>query len=164
MDCLNAADQTQRIAVLADAVTVLSSATTAVYIDAGHSTWKTSTVMAQRLNSVNVSKARGFSLNVSNFLPTEGETTYGADIATQLGGSHFVIDTSRNGLGTNGQWCNPLGRALGAQATGTTTNPTVAAYLWVKSSGKSDGTCNGGPAAGTFWPDYALGLAQRAAY
>ena len=164
MDCLNAADQAQRIAVLADAVTVLSSATTAVYIDAGHSTWKTSTVMAQRLNSVNVSKARGFSLNVSNFLPTEGETTYGVDIATQLGGSHFVIDTSRNGLGTNGQWCNPLGRALGVQATVTTTDPTVDAYLWVKSPGKSDGTCNGGPAAGTFWPDYALGLAQRAAY
>jgi endoglucanase len=30
--------------------------------------------------------------------------------------------------------------------------------------GFSDGTCNGGPAAGTWWPDYALGLAERAAW
>jgi hypothetical protein len=30
--------------------------------------------------------------------------------------------------------------------------------------GESDGTCNGGPAAGQWWADYALGLAKRAAY
>ena len=40
----------------------------------------------------------------------------------------------------------------------------VDAYLWVKRPGESDGTCNGGPAAGgcAWSPDYALGLAQRA--
>jgi len=32
----------------------------------------------------------------------------------------------------------------------------------VKHPGESDGTCNGGPTAGTFWTDYAIGLAQRA--
>ena len=35
------------------------------------------------------------------------------------------------------------------------------AYLWVKRPGESDGPCNGGPSAGQWWPEYALGLAQR---
>ncbi|GFM99478.1 hypothetical protein Sfulv_42890 [Streptomyces fulvorobeus] len=36
------------------------------------------------------------------------------------------------------------------------------AYLWIKRPGDSDGTCRGGPSAGTWWPEYALGLAERA--
>lgn len=56
------------------------------------------------------------------------------------------------------------GRALGARSTGLTGDPAVDAYLWIKNPGEPDGTCNGGPAAGQWWPAYALGLAQRAAY
>ncbi|HEU4535784.1 MAG TPA: glycoside hydrolase family 6 protein, partial [Polyangiaceae bacterium] len=74
------------------------------------------------------------------------------------------IDTSRNGKGSNGEWCNPSGRALGASPTASTGDPLVDAFFWLKAPGESDGACNGGPSAGTFWPDYALGLAQRAAY
>ncbi|MYR13850.1 endoglucanase, partial [Streptomyces sp. SID724] len=37
------------------------------------------------------------------------------------------------------------------------------AYLWIKRPGDSDGTCRGGPPAGDWWPEYALGLARRAA-
>ena len=40
----------------------------------------------------------------------------------------------------------------------------IAPFLWIKRPGESDGPCHGGPAAGTWWPEYALGLAQRAAY
>ena len=36
------------------------------------------------------------------------------------------------------------------------------AYLWVKTPGESDGTCNGGPRAGQWWPEYALGLSRTA--
>ena len=36
------------------------------------------------------------------------------------------------------------------------------AFVWIKRPGESDGTCNGGPPAGSWWPEYALGLAQRA--
>jgi endoglucanase len=32
------------------------------------------------------------------------------------------------------------------------------AYLWVKAPGESDGSCNGGPYAGAWWPAYALRL------
>lgn len=81
------------------------------------------------------------------------------------GSAHFVIDTSRNGQGPapDDAWCNPPGQGLGIPPTTDTTSPLVDAYLWIKDPGQSDGTCNGGPAAGTFWPSYALGLAQNAA-
>jgi endoglucanase len=46
--------------------------------------------------------------------------------------------------------------------TGTTTS-LLDALLWIKPVGVSDGTCRGGPAAGTWWLPYALGLASRAA-
>jgi endoglucanase len=32
--------------------------------------------------------------------------------------------------------------------------------LWIKRPGESDGTCNGGPPAGTFWDAYAIGLVR----
>jgi endoglucanase len=38
------------------------------------------------------------------------------------------------------------------------------ALLWIKAPGESDGSCAGGPAAGVWWPAYALGLARRAAF
>lgn len=100
--------------------------------------------------------------------------------------THFVLDTSRNGLGNwtppagkytgdPQDWCNPPGRALGLRPTTRTGQPLVDALLWVKRPGESDGQCTRGtagpqdpeygiddPAAGEWWPDYALGLAQRA--
>lgn len=165
LSCLSAADQTTRLALLSDAVTVLSSLPGVhVYLDGGHAGWQPVSVIAARLAQANVAAAAGFSLNVSNFDATAGETTYGQSISAALGGKHFVIDTSRNGVGGDGQWCNPSGRALGARPTAATGNPLVDALLWIKTPGQSDGTCNGGPSAGTWWPAYALGLAQRAAY
>ena len=57
-------------------------------------------------------------------------------------------------------WCNPPGRALGETPTTKTGNPRVDAYLWVKRPGESDGACGrGAPAAGQWWPQYALELA-----
>ncbi|NEE07199.1 glycoside hydrolase family 6 protein, partial [Streptomyces sp. SID7499] len=75
------------------------------------------------------------------------------------------IDTSRNGNGpyTGGDpaesWCNPPGRALGEAPTTQTGDERVDAYLWIKRPGESDGDCKGGPKAGAWWPEYALGLA-----
>jgi endoglucanase len=36
------------------------------------------------------------------------------------------------------------------------------AYLWVKVPGESDGPCNGGPPAGSWWQEYALEIASNA--
>jgi endoglucanase len=165
IDCLSGADQQTRLGLLADAVSVLSSHPgTSVYLDAGHSHWQSVSTMASRLKSAGVDRAQGFSLNVSNFNTTSDERAYGDSLSAAVGGKHFVIDTSRNGLGSNGEWCNPPGRALGDRPTASTGDPLADAYFWIKRPGESDGTCNGGPPAGQWWADYALGLAQRAAY
>ena len=166
MDCLTAADQQTRVALLADAARVLSAhAGTYVYIDAGHDAWQPVSVMATRLKQAGVADAQGFSLDVSNFRAQAGLVSYGQQVAAAIGVAHFVIDTSRNGLGpaADGSWCNPPGRALGARP-GTPADYRLDWDLWVKRPGESDGTCNGGPAAGVFWPAYADGLAQRAAW
>jgi endoglucanase len=120
-------------------------------------------------------------------LNTSGENLRYADTT---GTTHFVIDTSRNGLGpwhypssyasdaAALDWCNPPGRGLGARPTANAGTPLVDAYLWVKTPGQSDGTCNrngtavgspdpewGGivdPAAGAWFPQQALQLAQLA--
>jgi endoglucanase len=113
-----------------------------------------------------VADAQGFVLNVSNFVSSAENAAYGAQVAALADGKHFVIDTSRNGLGPapDGAWCNPPGRALGLRPTDATGVSRQDASLWIKHPGESDGPCNGGPAAGQWWADAALGLAQRAAF
>jgi endoglucanase len=166
LDCLPSSERSNRLALLSYAVRTLSAHShTYVYIDAGHSGWIDAATMTQRLRSADVADARGFSLNVSNYDATNVERTYGDTIVNQLGsGKHFVVDTSRNGLGSSGEWCNAPGRALGPKPTYMTYDGKADAYLWIKRPGESDGTCNSGPPAGQFWTDYAIGLAQRAAY
>ena len=166
LSCLSAAEQATRLSLLKDAVGVLEAqAGVSVYLDAGHSAWIGAADMAGRLTSAGIAQAQGFALNVSNYRPVAELVSFGKDLSTRVGGKHFVLDTSRNGLGPapDDQWCNPPGRALGATPrTSLTADPSVDAYLWIKRPGESDGTCNGGPSAGTFWADYALGRAQRA--
>jgi endoglucanase len=100
--------------------------------------------------------------------------------------THFVVDTSRDGLGPwrstvaypdNQDWCNPPGRGIGPRPTAATGSALVDAFLWVKVPGESDGSCNRGlsgsttdpewsgvvdPAAGVWFPAQALQLAQLA--
>jgi endoglucanase len=162
--CLSTTDRATRAELLDFAIRTLKARPlTHVYVDAGHPRWQSTSEMAARLTSVGIAAADGFSLNVSNFIATPDNVTYGKAIAALIGGKHFVIDTARNGLGPTAdyQWCNPSGRALGLGSSALTADPVVDAYLWIKPPGESDGTCNGGPAAGAWWADYALGLAQR---
>jgi endoglucanase len=135
----------------------------AVYIDAGHSKWQPVATMARRLRRVAIAKAEGFALNVSNFRATDEIVAFGTELSNRLNHAHFVIDTSRNGLGPKGaEWCNPPGRGLGAPPTSQTGIPLVDAFLWIKTPGESDGECRNAPKAGRWWPRYALGLARRA--
>ena len=165
MDCLSTADQQVRVDLLAYATRSLrGTGTVAVYLDAGNPGWQPAATMAARLAQAGIALAQGFALNVSNFVGTPENLAYGQQISALVGGKHFVVDTGRNGLGDSGNWCNPAGRALGARPTTDTGNPLVDAFLWVKAPGESDGSCAGAPAAGTWMPEYALGLAQRAAY
>jgi endoglucanase len=165
-DCLSSADVQTRYGLLANAVNVLAAAGASVYLDAGNAGWHPAADMASRLSAAGVGRARGFALNVSNFGTTAAETAYGDAIVAAIGGqAHFVVDTSRNGLGPapDNAWCNPPGRALGTTATAATGDSHADALYWIKIPGESDGTCNGGPAAGQWWRDYAVGLGSRAA-
>jgi endoglucanase len=164
LDCLPARFQDERYVLLREAVQTLKAGGAAVYVDAGNANWKQPPVMADRLRKAGIELAQGFSLNVSNFHGERENVAYGQALSRLVGGKHFVIDTSRNGRGmpivTN--WCNAPGQALGRAPTTQTGNPLVDAFLWVKTPGQSDGTCNGGPRAGEWWADYALALSKAA--
>lgn len=166
MDCLSQDDRERRMVLMSEAVTIFkANSATVVYIDAGHSHWVSAEDIASRLKKAGLAQADGFSLNVSNYYLTEDVLEYGKAVSALVDGKHFVIDTSRNGLGAvEGDpegWCNPPGRALGSTPTTNTGEPLVDAFLWIKRPGESDGTCKGGPPAGSWWAEYALGLAQR---
>ena len=149
---------------------------------------------------------------------TYSDQWYTANLGGAVPTTRFLIDTSRNGQGpldtgvygkppynqpaavvstlAGGSWCNPPGRGLGSHPTANTGVALLDAYLWVKTPGQSDGTCDaqGGvrawsyslytqpgwptaaagqatfdplwgltdPAAGAWFPQQALDLAQRA--
>jgi endoglucanase len=74
-------------------------------------------------------------------------------------------------------WCNPPGRGLGLRPTLDTGHALIDAYLWIKIPGQSDGQCTRSlgpvgtvdpewglvdPAAGQWFPEQALQLAQLA--
>ena len=139
-----------------------------VYLDAGNPSWITETdELTEPLRRSGVTRADGFALNVSNFQDNRTVIDYGRALSKALDNKPFVVDTSRNGSGPlPGQkdaWCNPPGRALGKPPTTRTGEERVDAYLWIKVPGESDGECRGGPAAGDWWPEYALALARNTA-
>lgn len=162
MDCLNAQGQRDRLTLMREAVQALKAQRAYVYIDAGHARWHPPEVMADRLKQAGIGMADGFSLNVSNYIANSLNIAYGERLSRLVGGKHFLIDTSRNGIGSQTQWCNPRGQALGVVPTTRTGHPLIDAFLWVKQPGESDGTCNGGPRAGSWWNEIAVELSRAA--
>lgn len=162
LNCAPESARDERLELIAYAVNQFASKAPSVqlYIDAGHPFWVSADEMAARLARAGIANARGFSLNVSNYVSTADNKLYGTYLSTLLGGKQFVIDTSRNGNGPadDRQWCNPRGRALGESSRLTPNNGLIDAYLWIKYPGESDGQCNGGPGAGQWWAEYAIEL------
>ncbi|MFF5717474.1 glycoside hydrolase family 6 protein [Streptomyces buecherae] len=167
--CVPAELRGERLDLLRHAVVTLSGLPrTRVYLDAGNAGWVPDPArLVPSLQRAGIAYADGFALNVSNFHTTRASEDYGQRLSRQLGGAHFVIDTSRNGRGPadddgpGDTWCNPPGRAIGQPPTTRTGQPRVDAYLWIKRPGESDGTCRGGPPAGQWWPSYALELVRN---
>ena len=150
-----------RLPLIRGAVDILKAAGLTTYLDGGNSRWLTPDQQASWLNQAGIAGAKGFFTNVSNFNPTQAERDYAGKLSSRVGWKHFVIDISRNGNGWTGTWCNPLGAALGANPQVITDGSKLDALLWVKHPGASDGTCNGGPAAGAWYESYALDLARN---
>ncbi|WP_193607660.1 glycoside hydrolase family 6 protein [Nocardioides lijunqiniae] len=147
-----------RLASLRFATRTLSRAGAWVYLDAGHSNYTPYDTRPAMLKSAGVAYARGISTNVANFRPLADEKAYATLMVRQLRalgvrGTRYVVDTSRNGASqpVAGDVINPTWARLG-------TRPRLAfqgafdGTLWVKNPGESDGTTNGGPAAGR-WCD-----------
>jgi len=133
-----------------------------IYLDGGNAHWIAAEVMATRLNAAGLQEAKGFALNVSNFYTTSQSTAYAAAVnaalLSQFGYTKpFAVDTSRNGNGSDGQWCNPYGRKIGAPA-GVISDSMLS--LWIKVPGNSDGPCGSAASspAGVFSPELALHL------
>ncbi|ANY08299.1 hypothetical protein AFB00_20745 [Pseudonocardia sp. HH130630-07] len=162
-DCRSAEQQDATEASLAYAAGTIKdgSAATKVYLDAGNSAWTSPEEMADRLTAAGVAEhADGIATNVSNFGWLGDETAYAKAVLGAIGspGLTAVIDTSRNGNGPagGGEWCDPAGRASGPEPSRATGDAQIAAWLWVKGPGESDG-CAAAP--GTFDPQVAYDLA-----
>jgi endoglucanase len=145
-DCFDA----KRATLLRRSVKRLAHAGHYVYIDAGHARWRSTGEMAERLLMAGIQYAQGFSVNVANRQTTKQSYQWGRELSDLLGRREFVIDTSRNGLGPpsdepdrDSEWCNPRRQGLGQAPTTRTTLPGLAALLWVKLPGESDGICGG---------------------
>ncbi len=157
-DCDGQAD---RPGLLAQAARILADAEGRVFLDVGNSNWKSPETMADRLAMVGTENLAGFATNTSNYNSTARESVWGKELATRTG-LPFVIDTSRNGNGApdDAAWCNPRGRATGQPPRIVDPEGPLVAMIWAKVPGESDGTCNGGPAAGVWWDEIALELAR----
>jgi endoglucanase len=166
LDCLSDEQRKTRVSLLNDATKVLKKLAPATwtYIDGGDGTWKSPEDMAGWLKEAGVANTRGVALNVSNYNNTKVVEQYGTKLTEILKNkyqikSHLVIDTSRNGNGSNGQWCNPDGRKLGKKPSLVSASNTDA-YLWIKQPSESDGDCGigKGTKAGQFSPKLAESL------
>lgn len=152
----------ERVHEVHTAVDLLAPTRATVYLDAGHSEWIAPTAMAGLLTRSGIASVRGFATNVSNYMDSAAEHAYAQQVSDLTNGAHYVIDTSRNGAGSNGEWCNPPGRALGVLPSAVLNQGAQDANLWIKQPGESDGTCNGGPTAGAWWNTRALALTTAA--
>ncbi|MBX6355086.1 MAG: glycoside hydrolase family 6 protein [Micromonosporaceae bacterium] len=161
-NCLTPAQQDETSASMAYAGKALkaASAQAKVYFDAGHSNWLAPAEMARRLVAADVAgSADGIATNVSNYRTTADEVAYARKVLAAVGAPRLraVVDTSRNGNGPRGdEWCDPPGRAVGTPSTTATGDGKIAAFLWVKPPGESDGCIAG---AGQFVPQRAYDLA-----
>ncbi|GGK79870.1 glucanase [Sphaerisporangium melleum] len=164
-NCMNSSQQAEVQASMAYAGKKFKSTSSQVkvYFDIGHDAWVGASDAANRLRGADINNsADGISVNVSNYRSTSGLVSYAKSVLSALGNGNLkaVIDTSRNGNGAAGsEWCDPGGRATGTWSTTNTGDSAIAAYLWVKPPGESDGCI---APAGQFVPQRAYDLAIAA--
>lgn len=144
---------------------------TVVYVEGGYSDSNSVAYTAKVLNAVGVRNIRGFFTNDTHENWTINEVRWATKISARTHGAHFIVNTAQNGRGpllnahptSEGveNLCNPPGRGLGIPDTTNTGFPYADAFLWTHPPGNSSG-CGGGPAAGVFWPQRGIQLAQNA--
>jgi endoglucanase len=175
--CLSRYGVAVRMHELLDAINVLTADCPhlVIYLDAGAADAVPAREIARLLNRAGVQKIQGFFLDSTHYDWPRKEIRYGDLISRLTGGKHFVVSTGDSGRGpliphdraVNGNevLCNPPGRGLGPKTTTHTGFRNVDAFAWLDNPGGSGGTCApGAPAAGAYWPAYALMLVHNADY
>ncbi|KAG1701945.1 hypothetical protein DVH05_010435 [Phytophthora capsici] len=141
------------------AVKALSAnANAELYVDVGYWTLeydsqrsKVVTVMKELATSGTL---KGVAINTSNYRSTSQLSQLCTNFQTAMGSKTMscIADTSRNYVApTTTDWCNVLTAGIGAPPTSETNVSNLDYFMWIKPPGESDGTCNGGPAAGSFF-------------
>jgi endoglucanase len=113
-DCFN----TRRAILLKHSVRRLANAGQYVDLDAGHARWRSTGEMAHRLLRAGIQYVQGFSVNVANRQTTRQSYRLGGSSRTSSAARHWA-PTARTGM------------------------PGLAALLWSKLPGESDGICGG---------------------
>lgn len=164
--CIKGASSVARLGMLEEVIGKLSKTNAKLYLDVGNPRWINFETVAQTLETMDIPDDVGFSINVSNFIPTKECVAWGNRLSHRLGSKRtYVVDTSRNGIdGYDGEWCNPEGMGCGIPSTEYTASELCDAYLWIKVPGESDGNKGNAPMAGQFYPRYAEGLVSRSPY
>jgi len=169
IECLARHRRKARLRNLAYGVRVLSKLPNAtVYVEATASDWQGVPTVTRKLRALGVHRVRGFMLNATHQDTVAKSLRYGLKLSRNLGGKHFIINTSHNGAGNYRRrgkvyTCNPPNVAAGKRPTTTTIHAKVDAYMWVERPGYSNGACGGGPArVGAFWVKRALQMVRRA--
>jgi cellulase/cellobiase CelA1 len=142
------------------AVEALSAnANAELYVDVGYWTLeydsqrsKVVTIMKELATSGTL---KGITINTSNYRSNDQCAELCTNFQTAMGSTNMscVVDTSRNYVdqGTNTDWCNVLTAGIGSPPSSETGVSNLDYFMWVKPPGESDGTCNGGPSAGSFF-------------
>jgi endoglucanase len=165
---LNEAKRNERYAMLRDAVETLNGHVRCqVFMEI--SQWLSESAAVEAFYLAGGKDTQGFAVNTSGYEFTKNCIEFAKGISGRIGNKPCLIDTSRNGKGPykpsdpneKDPWCNPPDRAIGDIPTFDTKHPVVAAKLWIKVPGESDGTCRGGPPAGVFWPARAIELVNN---
>jgi endoglucanase len=145
---------------------------TVVYMEGGYADGNSPRYTARVLNAVGIAKIRGFWTNDTHEDWTINEVRWGERVSQLTHGSHFIVNTATNGQGPlvpasrvhdgNEVLCNAPGRGIGPRPQVNPGFAGVDAFLWTAPPGNSSGTCNGGPASGTFWMAKAESMASLA--
>lgn len=169
MPCLDEAGKAARLGMLRSAVRAFAELAprTWVYVDGGDGRFNSPAAMAPWIAEFAAEpNVRGFAVNVSNYNANAVVQAFSGQLKAELAArgmpdAGYVIDTSRNGYGapTDGQWCNPADRKLGASPM-MKNGWGADALLWIKHPGVSDGDCGtgAGTLSGMFVPKLAMDL------
>lgn len=156
MPSMSAEDQKERVEMLQKGIDILTDNVDAiVYLDAGHSKWKSAKETAELLKMIGYPM---IALNTSNRRPNDELVRFAEDINKLYPLKGVVLDTSRNAI-PQIEWCDAKPEGAGLPPTTDTGKAIIHAYLWLKIPGEADGCI---AKAGQLVPERLIMLAENA--